>query len=70
MRTWSETHIDNKRIDDRFPDAIVGRYSLLVQATTKLEDGTNKHHKYPHPEKIIVLFNAWCKGIFYSSRDI
>jgi len=42
-------------------DCPVGEYTLVIIARKK-EDERKKFTKFLVAEKVIVLFNAWCKG--------
>ena len=49
--------------------AFVGKYDLYVETriTSDAEDsGDQLEFRYKHDEEMIVLFNAWCKGILGS----
>ena len=42
--------------------AIIGQYEVFVE--TKMEDAAGKKlvSRYKDDDKIVILFNAWCKG--------
>jgi hypothetical protein len=47
-------------------NAIVGEYSVYVETRTKTsENGKELSFRQKGPEKILILFNAWCKGKSY-----
>ena len=49
--------------------AFVGKYDLYVETRIKSDaedSGDQLEFRYKHKEEMIVLFNAWCKGILGS----
>ncbi|XP_031574410.1 protein-glutamine gamma-glutamyltransferase K-like [Actinia tenebrosa] len=52
-------------------DAIVGEYSLFVETRSNRYGGNHHSFKQKRDEKIIILFNAWCKddAVYMGKED-
>ena len=44
-------------------DAAVGFYTIFVETKSKaLGSDKEEWFRYKHPDELLILFNAWCKG--------